>query len=179
LQQVRAETSVLAIAGGALGLIFAHYGTGFIVAFVGNQLPRSGSIGLDGWVLAFTLGVSLLTGILAGLLPALRLTREDVGEALKQSAGRTASESGGSRTRTILIVGEVALSLMLLIGAGLLIRSLWMLRGVNPGFDPPRDHDDALDFVNEVHDSATADHFLRPRAAERTGVARRAIGRRH
>ncbi|HYA23148.1 MAG TPA: ABC transporter permease, partial [Terriglobales bacterium] len=136
LQQVLAETSILAIAGGASGLIFAHYGIVFMVKFVGNQLPRSGAISLDGWVLAFTLGVSLLTGILAGLLPALRLTRGDVGEALKQSAGRTASESGGSRTRSVLIIAEVALSLMLLIGAGLLIRSLWMLRGVNPGFDP-------------------------------------------
>jgi predicted permease len=136
LQQVLAETSILAIVGGAFGLIFAHYGTVCMVRFVGNQLPRSGAIGLDGWVLAFTLGVSLLTGTLAGLIPALRLTREDVGEALKQSAGRTASEWGGSRTRSILIVAEVALSLMLLIGAGLLIRSLWMLRGVNPGFDP-------------------------------------------
>ena len=136
LQQVLAETSVLAIAGGAFGLIFAHYGTVFMLRLVGNQLPRSGAIGLDGWVLAFTLGVSLLTGTLAGLLPALHLTREDVGEALKESAGRTASESGGRRTRSILIIAEVALSLMLLIGAGLLIRSLWMLRGVNPGFDP-------------------------------------------
>jgi putative ABC transport system permease protein len=136
LQQVLAETWILAIAGGAFGLIFAHYGTVFIVRFVGNQLPRSGGIGLDGWVLAFTLGVSLLTGVLAGLIPALRLTKEDVGDALKQSGGRTASQSGGSRTRSILIVAEVALSLMLLIGAGLLIRSLWMLRGVNPGFDP-------------------------------------------
>jgi len=136
LQQVLAETWVLAMAGGALGLIFAHYGTVFVVRFVGDQLPRSGAIGLDGRVLAFTLGLSLLTGTLAGLLPALRLTREDVGEALKQSTGRTASESGGRRTRSLLIMAEVALSLMLLIGAGLLIRSLWMLRGVNPGFDP-------------------------------------------
>jgi predicted permease len=136
LQQVLAETLILAIAGGVFGLIFAHYGTVFMVRFVGNQLPRSGAIALDGWVLAFTLGVSLLTGVLAGLIPALRLTREDVGEALKQSASRTASESGGSRTRSMLIVAEVALSLMLLIGAGLLIRSLRMLRGVNPGFDP-------------------------------------------
>jgi putative ABC transport system permease protein len=136
LQQVLAETSLLAIAGGAFGLIFAHYGTVFMVRFVGNQLPRSGAIGLDGLVLVFTLAISLLTGTLAGLIPALRLTREDLGKALKQSAGYTASESGGGRTRSILIVAEVALSLMLLIGAGLLIRSLWMLRGVNPGFDP-------------------------------------------
>jgi len=136
LQQVLAETVLLALAGGAFGLLFAHYGTLFIVKFVGNQLPRSSVIGLDGRVLAFTLGISLVTGILAGLLPALRLTKEDVSEALKQGAGRTASESGGTRTRGTLVVVEVALSLMLLIGAGLLVRSLWMLRAVNPGFDP-------------------------------------------
>ncbi|MGA2369106.1 MAG: ABC transporter permease [Candidatus Korobacteraceae bacterium] len=135
LQQVLAETVLLALAGGALGLIFAHYGILFIVRFMGQQLPRSGGIGLDGWVLAFTLGISLATGFAAGLLPALRLTREDVSEALKQGSGRTASDSGGSRTRSALVVSEVALSLMLLIGAGLLIRSLWMLRAVNPGFD--------------------------------------------
>jgi putative ABC transport system permease protein len=136
LQQVLAETVLLAIAGGALGLIFAHYGTVFIVHFVGQQLPHSGSIGLDGSVLAFTLGVSLLTGLAAGLLPALRLSKADVSDALKQGAGRTSSESGGRRTPGVLVVTEVALSLMLLIGAGLLIRSLWTLRNVSPGFDP-------------------------------------------
>ena len=135
LQQVLAETVLLAIAGGTLGLIFAHYGTMFIVKFVGQQLPRSGSIGLDTWVLTFTLGISLLTGLAAGLLPALRLTRADASEALKQGIGRTTSDSGGNRTRGVLVVAEVALSLMLLIGAGLLIRSLWALHSVNPGFD--------------------------------------------
>jgi predicted permease len=136
LQQVLAETVLLSLIGGTLGLIFAHYGMAFMVRFAGQQLPRSANIGLDGWVLAFTLGISLMTGLLAGLLPALRLTREDVNEALKQSAGRTASDSGGSRTRNVLVVAEVAFSLMLLIGAGLLIRSLWLLHKVNPGFDP-------------------------------------------
>ena len=87
LQQVLAETVLLSLIGGALGLVFAHYGMAFIVRFVGQQLPRSANIGLDGWVLAFTLGISLFTGLVAGLLPALRLTREDVNEALKQSAG--------------------------------------------------------------------------------------------
>jgi predicted permease len=143
LQQVLVETVVLSLTGGALGLIFAHYGMAFIVRFVGQQLPRSANIGLDGWVLAFTLGISLITGFLAGLLPALRLTREDVNESLKQSAGRTASDSGGSRTRNALVVAEVAFSLMLLIGAGLLIRSLWALHNVNPGFDP--DHVVSMD----------------------------------
>jgi putative ABC transport system permease protein len=136
LQQVLAETVLLAIAGGLLGLIFAHYGTILIVKFLAQQLPRSGEIGLDGWVLAFTCGISLLTGLAAGLLPALRLTREDVSEALKQGMGRTTGDSGGNRTRNVLVVAEVALSLMLLIGAGLLIRSLWALHNVNPGFDP-------------------------------------------
>jgi putative ABC transport system permease protein len=143
LQQVLAETVLLSLIGGALGLIFAHYGIAFIVRFVGQQLPRSAAIGLDVWVLAFTLGISLITGLLAGLLPAIRLTRADVNEALKQSAGRTASDSGGNRTRNVLVVAEVAFSLMLLIGAGLLIRSLWMLHKVNPGFDP--DHVVTLD----------------------------------
>ncbi len=138
LQQVLSETVLLAIAGGALGLIFSHFGIVLIVKFLAQQLPRSSEIGLDAWVLAFTLGISLLTGFAAGLLPALRLTREDVNQALKQGLGRTASDSGGNRTRRVLVVCEVALSLMLLIGAGLLIRSLWMLRSVNPGFDPDR-----------------------------------------
>jgi putative ABC transport system permease protein len=135
LQQVLAETVLLSLMGGALGLIVAHYGVMFVIRFAGQQLPRSANIGLDAWVLAFTLGLSILTGLAAGLLPALRLTHEDVNEALKQSAGRTASDAGSHRTGNALVVVEVAFSLMLLIGAGLLIRSLWMLRSVNPGFD--------------------------------------------
>jgi putative ABC transport system permease protein len=135
LQQVLAESVLLALAGGALGLLFAHAGTSIITNFLADSLPRSTEIGLDGWVLSFTLGVSLLTGIAAGLVPALRLTKPDVNEALKQG-GRTGSDSAGSRIRSLLVVSEVALSLVLLIGAGLMIRSLSLLRRLNPGFDP-------------------------------------------
>jgi len=135
LQQALSETLVLAVAGGTLGLVFAHYGVILIVKFLAQRLPRSGEIALDGWVLAFTLGISLLTGFAAGLLPALRMAKADLNEALKQGLGRIATDSGGSRTRNVLVVSEVALSLMLLIGAGLLIRSLWALHHVNPGFD--------------------------------------------
>jgi putative ABC transport system permease protein len=135
LQQVLAESVLLALAGGALGLLFAHAGTSIITNFLADSLPRSTEIGLDGWVLAFTLVVSLLTGIAAGLVPALRLTKPDVNEALKQG-GRTGSDSAGSRIRSLLVVSEVALSLVLLIGAGLMIRSLSLLRSLNPGFDP-------------------------------------------
>jgi putative ABC transport system permease protein len=135
LQQAFAESLLLAIVGGALGLVFAHYGVILIVKFLAQRLPRSHEITLDGWVLAFTLGVSLLSGFAAGLLPALRMAKADLNQSLKQGLGRTAADSGGTRTRNVLVVSEVALSLMLLIGAGLLIRSLWMLRNTNPGFD--------------------------------------------
>ncbi|MGA8677590.1 MAG: ABC transporter permease [Candidatus Acidiferrales bacterium] len=135
LQQAAAETLLLAVVGGALGLVFGHYGMILIVKFLAQRLPRSGEISLDGWVLAFTLGVSLVSGFAAGLLPALRMAKADLNQSLKQGLGRTAADSGGGRTRHVLVVSEVALSLMLLIGAGLLIRSLWMLRSTNPGFD--------------------------------------------
>jgi putative ABC transport system permease protein len=138
LQQALSETVLLALAGGALGLIFAHYGVVLIVRFLAQRLPRSTEIGLDVWVLTFALGVSLLSGIAVGLLSMLRLAKADVSESLKQGLGRTSSQSGGARLRNILVVSEVALSLMLLVGAGLLIRSLSTLRQVNPGFDPDR-----------------------------------------
>ena len=138
LSQVLAETVLLALAGGALGLLLAHFGVRLIVAFLAGQLPRAAEITLDGWVLAFTLGVSVLAGIIAGLAPAWRFTKNDfdVHEALKQAACRTETESRGTRTRSALVVSEVALSLVLLVGAGLMIRSLWALRSTNPGFDP-------------------------------------------
>jgi predicted permease len=136
LQQFLSETLLLALTGGVLGLIFAHYGVALMVKYLAQRIPRSSEIAVDGWVLAFTLGISLLSGIAAGVLPALRLAGQDGNQALKEGLGRTSSDSSGNRTRNVLVVSEVALSLMLLIGAGLLIRSLWMLRTANPGFDP-------------------------------------------
>jgi putative ABC transport system permease protein len=136
VQQILAEAVLLSISGGALGLILAHFGVRLIVNFFGGNLPRANEIGLDGTVLAFTFAVSVLAGIVAGLAPALRLTKANVAETLKLGLGRTDSVGGGKRTRGALVVSEVALSLMLLIGAGLMVRSLWQLRGVDPGFDP-------------------------------------------
>jgi putative ABC transport system permease protein len=135
LQQILAETVLLALAGGAIGLSCAHFGVRLIMAFLADKLPRVVEVGLDLRVLAFTALVSLLTGIVAGVLPALRLTRADVNQALKQGLGRTDSDSSGHRTRKILVISEVALSLMLLFGAGLMIRSFQQLHRVNPGFD--------------------------------------------
>ncbi len=135
LRQVLAESLLVALAGGALGLVLAHFGVRLIVSFLAD-LPRATEIALDGPVLAFTLVVSLLTGIAAGLAPALPMTRPDLAAALKQGLGRTDADSGGGRARGLLVVAEVALSLVLLIGAGLMIRSLVALRAVAPGLDP-------------------------------------------
>jgi putative ABC transport system permease protein len=135
LRQILAETVLLALAGGAIGLSYAHFGVRLIMAFLADKLPRSIEVGLDLRVLGFTALISVLTGVIAGVLPALRLTRADVSQSLKQGLGRTDSDSGGHRTRSILVVAEVALSLVLLIGAGLMIRSFQQLHGVNPGFE--------------------------------------------
>jgi len=134
LRQILAETLLLSLAGGALGLLLARVGISLIQKFLADRLPPSTEIALDAQVLAFTLFLALFAGILAGLLPSLRFTRTDVNEALKQSQ-RGSSDSGGGRTRGLLVVAEVALSLVLLIGAGLMIRSLLQLGSVRPGFD--------------------------------------------
>ena len=135
LRQVLTESVLLALAGGALGLTYAHAGVRLIMAFLADKLPHSIEVGLDAKVLGFTAAISIAAGILAGVLPALRLVRGDVSQSLKQGLGRTDADSSGHRTRSILVVSEVALSLILLVGAGLMIRSFQRLHGVNPGFD--------------------------------------------
>jgi predicted permease len=136
IRQILAETVLLAITGGLVGLFLAHFGVRLIVNFLSDQLPRVREIRLDGEVLLFTLAVSVLTGLLAGLLPAWRFARADINEALKQGLGRTDSDSSGGRTRNVLVVSEVALSLILLVGAGLMIRTLYHLQRMDAGFDP-------------------------------------------
>jgi putative ABC transport system permease protein len=135
IQQLLSESLVLSLCGGALGLLAARFGIELLLKFFADKLPRMGEIGLDGPVLAFTFGLSIVTGILSGLLPALSMTKGDVSSALKQGLGRTDSDSGSSNTRSALVVVEVALSVVLLIGAGLMIRSLWKLQTIDPGFD--------------------------------------------
>lgn len=135
VQQVLAETLVLSVTGGGLGLLFANGATTMITKFLADSLPRSAEVRVDVWVLVFTLGVSLVAGVAAGLAPALRLTQSELNESLKLGGGRSDSDSGGNRLRSVLVVSEVALSLVLLVGAGLMIRSLWLLRRTNPGWD--------------------------------------------
>jgi putative ABC transport system permease protein len=135
VQQLLVETILLGLCGGAAGLLVANSGVNLIVRFLARQLPRSTEITLDAQVLAFTLVISVLSGLVAGLAPAWRVSKANVNETLKQGLGRTSATGGGNRIRSALVVCEVSLSLMLLAGAGLLIRSLWNLRSTNPGFD--------------------------------------------
>jgi len=135
VRQILAESVLLAVIGGALGLVFSHFGVRLIMAFLAGRLPQSMEASLDLKVLSFTLIVSVLTGVAAGFFPALHLSRSNVNQALKEGLGRTDSDSGGNTTRNTLVVVEVSLSLILLVGAGLMIRSFQFLREVNPGFD--------------------------------------------
>ncbi len=134
IRQLLTESLVLAFAGGAIGFLLALWGVALMTKLLPGDFPRLGEINLDLRVLAFTLLASVLTGILFGLAPALQISRTDVQESLKES-GR--SSSGGrrhNRMRNLLIVGEVALSVVLLVGAGLLFRSFMQLQNVNTGF---------------------------------------------
>jgi putative ABC transport system permease protein len=135
MRQVLVESVLLAILGGSLGLTYAHSGVRLIMALLAARLPHSINAGIDAKVLSFTAGIAVLTGIISGILPALHLSRANVNQALKEGLGRTDIGSGGNRTRNTLVVIEVALSLVLLIGAGLMIRSFQVLRRVNPGFE--------------------------------------------
>jgi predicted permease len=135
LRPVLVETTMLAVLGGALGLLVASFGQSLVTRALADQLPRATEAEIDGRVLAFTLVASVLTGIAAGLIAGLRLLRGDLNDSLKQGLGRSDSYSGGRGTRTVLVVSEVALSIILLIGAGLMIRTLWALRATDPGFD--------------------------------------------
>lgn len=135
ISRILVESLLLAMIAGAAGLIVAHYGNRFMLAYLATQLPKYVSPGLDLRVLSFTLIVSLASGVIAGILPAIRLSGKNVNEALKQGISRTDAASGGARTRNVLVVCEVTLSLILLVAAGLMIRTLGNLHAVDPGFD--------------------------------------------
>ena len=136
MRQVLTETVLLSVTGGALALLLAHFVVDAIAAFIGPRLRLPLEIGLDGSVLGFTLAISILTGIIAGLAPSWHLAKANLNASLKQGLGKTDSDSGGNRARSVFVVAEVALSLLLLVGAGLTIRTLYLLQSVNPGIDP-------------------------------------------
>jgi len=132
LRQLLTESILLAIIAGGIGVLLATWGTAALVALSPDTLPRAHEIGFDWRVLTFTGVVALTTGIVFGLLPAIWGPRVDLSDALKE--GSRGTTGGGGRLRKILVVAEVALSVMLLVGAGLMLRSFFQLRSVNPGF---------------------------------------------
>jgi putative ABC transport system permease protein len=135
VRQLLTESLVLAIFGGALGLLFAWLGTGLLVALSPAELFGPAKVGINAPVMLFALGVSLLTGIIFGLLPAFQTTRFNLHDSLKEGGRNAGGTGAGHRLRDIFVAAEIALALVLLIGAGLLIRSFTRLQAVDPGFD--------------------------------------------
>jgi predicted permease len=134
VRQLLTESLVLALIGGALGLLLAKWGTAAAIAAVPRSLPRAEEIGIDVRVLLFTCSISVITGIVFGLVPALRSSRTNIGGTLKDT-GRAVS-GHRSRVQAVFVIGEMAMALVLLVGAGLMLRTLMQLWGVDPGFNP-------------------------------------------
>jgi putative ABC transport system permease protein len=134
VRQLLTESVMLSLVGGALGLVLAQWSVKSLVA-LNPSLPRASEISVDSNVMLFTLVVSVVTGLLFGLAPALQTSRTNLQDTLKDGSRTGAADFGGRNVRRALVVAEVALSLTLLVGAGLLIRSVAKLQGVSPGFD--------------------------------------------
>ena len=134
-RQMITESVLLALVGGTLGTLLAIWGVDLLVTLSADNIPSTAQVGIDATVLGFTLLISLLTGVLFGLAPALRTMNLNLTESLKEG-GRTGSEGARrNRTRSVLVVIESAVAVMLLVGAGLLVRSLIQLQNTSPGFD--------------------------------------------
>jgi putative ABC transport system permease protein len=162
VRQMLTEAVALAVAGGLGGLVLASWCESALVALSPADIPRLHDVRLDGAVLAFALGISMLTAVAFGLAPALHASQADAGETIKEE-GRGASSARGGRMRQLLIVGEIALSFVLLAGAGLLVRSLVRLQHVDPGF---------------VAEHVTAIELMLPQARYPDGAANTAFYRR-
>jgi putative ABC transport system permease protein len=139
IRQLLAESVVLAIVGGFAGLLLAGGGLALLRAVVAQKIPvqRLEFVGLDPWVLAFTVVVSIGTGVVFGLIPAVAVSGSALNDALKDG-GRSGSAARGNKMRAAFVIAEVALALVLLVGAGLLVRSFVNLLHVSPGFNPER-----------------------------------------
>jgi predicted permease len=135
VRQLLTESMLLAVAGGALGLLLAYWGVGALVALSPPNLLGEGQVGVNLTVLAFTLAVSLLTGVAFGVAPALEASRLNLSESLKESSRGNVGGGRAGRVRGALVVAEVGLALVLLVGAGLMVRSFLRLQAVHPGFD--------------------------------------------
>ncbi len=132
------ESLMLSLAGGGLGFLLALWGTAALMALAPDNIPRLNEIGVDARVFAFTLAVSLVTGLVFGLIPAVHVAKPNLNEDLKEGSKGSIGGGAGKRTRNVLVAVEIALSLVLLVGAGLMIKSFLLLRQTNPGFNPEK-----------------------------------------
>ena len=133
LRQLLSESLLLALVAGGLGLLLGLWGLEALVALAPEDVPRLAEVSLDGRVFVYTLGLAILTGSLFGIFPAFSVLRWDLHEALRQGSGRVAGRGGG-RARSALVIAEIALSLILLVGAALMLESLLRLWRLDPGF---------------------------------------------
>ena len=134
IRQLLTESVLLSLTGAGIGLLLAKWGTLAMIAAMPETLPRAEEIGIDPRVLLFTLGIAVLTGVVFGLFPALKALQTDLSDTLKES-GRGSSGTR-HRTQRVFVAFEMAMALVLLIGAGLMLRSLGALWSINPGFNP-------------------------------------------
>ena len=136
VRQLLTESVILSLVGGAMGLLLAVWWSDLLVALGKEDIPRAVHVGLDWRVLGFTLLVSILTGLIFGLVPAFHSARGELTEALKEGGRGTGEGARRNRARNVLVVSELAIAVVLLVGAGLLIQSLWRLQQVKAGLDP-------------------------------------------
>jgi putative ABC transport system permease protein len=136
IRQLLTESLLLAASGGALGLLLGYWGIDLLIALSPDNTPRLDEVRLDFSALGFTLLLSLLTGIIFGSLPAFQAARPDLTETLKESGRASSAGLRHNRARSLLVIAEVAVALVMLTGAGLMVRSFAQLHAVNPGFDP-------------------------------------------
>ncbi|MGH9832038.1 MAG: ABC transporter permease, partial [Blastocatellia bacterium] len=136
IRQMLTESLILAALGGAAGSLLAFWGRQLLVALIPNTVPRSGDVKIDIWVLGFTAALSISVGIVSGVVPALQASKLNLNESLKAGVRSVTAQPHTRRWHDLLVIMEIALSLVLLIGAGLILRTLWRLHQVELGFDP-------------------------------------------
>ena len=156
LRQLLTESLLIAIAAAAVGVLLAGWGLDVVVAMLPASLPSWMQFTIDGRVLGFTLAMAVATGLVFGLAPALQASRPDLTDALKDGSRGAGTSRSGKRLRSTLVVAEVALSLVLLIGASLMMKSFLRLQSVDPGFDYRRSLAMQISFVGSAYDATEA-----------------------
>ena len=174
VRQFLTEGVLLSLAGAALGLAVAFAGLALIKSSSGTGIPRVGEIRMDASILLFTLGVSMLTGLFFGIAPVAHIAIRNLHESLKSAAGRVTGSKGARAFRRVLVIGELALALILLIGTGLMVRAFWKLQQVNIGLEPRGVVTMRVSLPRAIYkDSASVDGFwtrLQERIASLPGV---------